>query len=59
MHINVNVKAKKLRNKKKEQDKKKFLIFMIENGEIKKNQMLQKISNLLLDLKVRLMEHQY
>ena len=47
MHTNVIVQAKKLRNKKKEQDKKKFLIFMIENGEIKKNLMLQKISNLL------------
>ena len=50
---------KKGPDKKKEQGKKRFLIFTIENGEIKKNLTHLKILNLLLDLKVRLMEHQY
>ena len=39
--------SEEIEEQKKEQDKKKFLIFMIENGEIKKNLMLQKISSLL------------
>ena len=47
MHTNAIVQMKKLKNKKKEQSKKKFLTFMIENGEIKVNPMLQKISNQL------------
>ena len=47
MHTNVIVQMKKLKNKKKEQSKKKFLTFMIENGEIEVNPMLQKISNQL------------
>ena len=46
MHINAIAKMKKQNNKKKEQSKKKFHIFMIENGEIKVMQMLQKILNL-------------
>ena len=45
--------SEEIEEQKKEQDKKKFLIFMIENGEIKKNLMLQKISSLSLDLKVK------
>ena len=36
MHINAIVQLKKLKNKKKEPDKKKFLISIIENGEISK-----------------------
>ena len=48
-----------IEDQKKGQNKKKFLISIIENGEIKKNLMHLKILNLLLDLKVRLMEHQY
>ena len=52
MHISVIAQAKKQKNKKKEQGKKKFLTFMIENGEIKKKLMLQKILNQLLGLKV-------
>ena len=40
---NVIAQVKKLKIKKKEQDKKKFLKYMIENGEIKKKLMLQKI----------------
>ena len=45
--------SEEIEEQKKEQDKKKFLISMIENGEIKKNLMLQKILNQLLDLKVK------
>ena len=51
--------SEEIEEQKKEQGKKRFPIFMIENGEIKKNLMLQKILNLLLGLKVRLMEHRY
>ena len=40
MHISVIAQVKKQRNKKKERDKKRFLTSMIENGEIKKKQML-------------------
>ena len=40
-------------NKKREPDKKKFLISMIENGEIRKRLMRQKILNQLSDLKVK------
>ena len=43
MHINAIVKVRKLKNKKKEQNKKKFLIFIIESGETKKKVMLPKI----------------
>ena len=43
MLINVIVHLRKLRNKKRELNKKKFHIFMIENGEIKKKLMLLKI----------------
>ena len=39
--------SEEIEEQKKEQDKKRFLIFMIENGEIKKNLMLQKILSLL------------
>ena len=42
-HINVIVQVQKLKIKKKEQDKKKFLIFMTESGEIRRKQMHQKI----------------
>ena len=59
MHTSVIAQAKKYKNKKKEQDKKKFLTSMTENGEIRKKLMLQKILNQLLDLKVKLMEHLY
>ena len=45
--------SEEIEEQKKEQDKKKFLISMIENGEIKKKLMLQKILNQLLDLKVK------
>ena len=41
--INVIVQQRKLKNKKKELDKKNFLIFIIENGEIYQNLMLLKI----------------
>ena len=51
--------AKRQKNKKKEQDKKKFLISMIENGETKKTLMLQKILNQSLGSKVRQTEHLY
>ena len=51
--------SEEIEEQKKELDKKRFLIFTIENGEIKKYLMHLKILNLLLDLKVRLMEHQY
>ena len=47
LHINVIVRVKKLKNKRKELDKKKFLISTIENGEIRKKPMLQKILNQL------------
>ena len=40
---NVTVLVKKLKNKKKELDKKNFLISTIENGEIYQSLMLQKI----------------
>jgi len=43
MLINAIVQVKKLKNKKKELNKKKFHTFIIENGEIKENLMLQKI----------------
>ena len=59
MHINVIVQVKKLKSKKKGLNKKKFLIFIIENGEIKINPMLQKTSNQLLDLKVKLKDRPY
>ena len=59
MRINVIVQVKKQRNKKKEQDKKKFLTSMIENGEIRKKLMLQKILNQSLGSKVRQMEQLY
>ena len=59
MHTSVIAQAKKQKNKKKEQDKKKFLIFTIENGEIKKKMMLQMTLNQLLGSKVRQMEHLY
>ena len=39
--------------KKKGLSKKKFLISMIEDGEIRVRQMLQKIFDQLLDLKAR------
>ena len=55
MHISVIVQVKKQKNKKKEQGKKKFLTFTIENGETKKKLMLQKILNQLLDLKAKQM----
>ena len=51
--------SEEIEEQKKRARQKRFLIFMIENGEIKKNLMHLKILNLLLDLKVRLMEHQY
>ena len=51
--------SEEIEEQKKRARQKKIPIFMIENGEIKKNLMLQKILSLLLDLKVRLMEHQY
>ena len=47
MHINVIAQVKKQKNKKKDQDKKKFPIFMIENGGIKVKMMHPKILNLL------------
>ena len=43
MHTNATAQVKKLKNKKKEQSKKKFHTFTIENGEIKVNLKLQKI----------------
>ena len=43
MPINVIVQQRKLKNKKKELDKKNFLISIIENGEIYQNLMLLKI----------------
>ena len=51
--------SEEIEEQKKEQNKKKFLTFMIENGEIKKILMRQRILNQLLDLKVKLMEHRY
>ena len=51
--------SEEIEEQKKEQDKKKFLIFTIENGEIKKKMMLQMTLNQLLDLKVKLMAHLY
>ena len=45
MLINGIAKREEKENKKKEQDKKNFHIFTIENGEIFWNQMLLKISN--------------
>ena len=51
--------SEEIEEQKKELDKKRFPIFTIENGEIKVEMMLPKILNLLLGLKVRLMEHQY
>ena len=45
MLINVTVLVKKLKNKKKELDKKNFPIFTIENGEIYKSLKLPKILN--------------
>ena len=59
MLISVIVQVKKSKNKKKDLNKKNFLIFIIENGEILQMQTLQKILNLLLDLKVRLREQLY
>ena len=38
--------SEEIEEQKKEQDKKKFLIFMIENGEIKMKLMLPKVLNL-------------
>ena len=52
-HTNVIVQVKKEKNKKKGQDKKKFLISKIENGEIRMKLILQKILNQLSDLKVK------
>jgi hypothetical protein len=43
MLINAIAQVKKLKNKKKELDKKNFLIFIIENGEIYQSQKLLKI----------------
>ena len=43
MHINVIAQQRKLRNKKKELDKKNFPISIIENGEMYQNLMLPKI----------------
>ena len=43
MLISAIVKVRKSKNKKKELDKKNFPIFIIENGEILQNQILQKI----------------
>ena len=51
--------SEEIEEQKKRARQKKFLIFTIENGEIKKNLMHLKILNRLLDLKVRLKEHQY
>ena len=51
--------SEEIEEQKKRARQKRFLISTIENGEIKKNLMHLKILNLLLDLKVRLMEHQY
>ena len=42
-HINVIAQQRKLKNKKKELDKKNFLISIIENGEIYQNLTLRKI----------------
>ena len=47
-----------IEEQKKEQGK-KFLTFTIENGEIRRKLMHRKISNLLFDLKVKLMELLY
>ena len=41
-HINVIVLVMKLKNRKKGQNKKKYHIFIIENGEIRKKPTLQK-----------------
>ena len=43
MHISAIAQVKKQKNKKKEQDKKKFLISMIGNGEKKKTLKHKKI----------------
>ena len=43
MPINVIVKQRKLKNKKRELDKKNFLIFIIENGGTYQNLKLLKI----------------
>ena len=43
MLIGAIAQVKKLKNKKKELDKKNFLIFIIENGEILQKRMLQRI----------------
>ena len=43
MLINAIAQVMKLKNKKKEQDKKNFLIFIIENGEIVQKLMLPRI----------------
>jgi len=51
--------SEEIEEQKKGQDKKKFLISMTENGEIRKKLMLQKILIQLLDLKVKLTEHLY
>ena len=42
-HINVTVVLKKLKNKKKELNRKKFHTFIIENGEMQIKMMSQKI----------------
>ena len=47
MHINVIVQTEEIEEqKKKELGKKKFLIFIIENGEMLMKKMLLKILNL-------------
>ena len=46
MHINATVQVKRLKNKKKEPDKKSFLISIIGNVEIYQKQILLKILNL-------------
>ena len=48
-----------IEEQKKELNKEKFLIFIIENGEIRENLMLQIILNQLSDLKVKLMDPLY
>ena len=51
--------SEEIEEQKKRARQKKFLIFTIENGEIKKKMMLQMTLNQLLGLKVGLMEHLY
>ena len=59
MLINVIVQMSKLKNKRKELNKKKFHIFMTENGVIKLTLKPLKISSQLLDLKAKLMDQQF